>query len=218
MFKSKKNKIAEKYHLWYYNTEVWKQTHFLGVTCWKSVSDMWNYQEILWDLKPDLIIEFGANEGGTTLFFHTIMKTIKSDFKIFSVDIDDSKLDPRIRTLSEVEFSKSSSTDEKILNRLKEITGKKQMRIFAILDSDHSKKHVLGEMRLLREILTKGDYMVVEDSNINGHPVYPKWGEGPMEAILEYQKTYPDDYVSDTKREGKFGFTFAPAGFLIKNK
>ena len=43
---------AEEYHKWYYNTFVWKKTSWMGITCWKSVSDMWNYQEILYDLKP----------------------------------------------------------------------------------------------------------------------------------------------------------------------
>ena len=60
------------------------------------------------------------------------------------------------------------------------------------------------------------DYLIVEDSNINGHPVYPEFGAGPMEAILAYQKKYPDDYNSDTEKEEKFGFTFAPSGFLIR--
>ncbi len=73
-------------------------------------------------------------------------------------------------------------------------------------------------MKGLRNVLEHGDYVVVEDSNINGHPVDPEFGEGPMEAILEYEKEFPDDYTHDTKRENKFGFTFAPHGFLIRKK
>jgi cephalosporin hydroxylase len=88
--------------------------------------------------------------------------------------------------------------------------------VFAILDSDHSKSHVLEELLLLRPLLTKGDYLIVEDSNINGHPVLPLSGEGPYEAIEEYEKRFPNDYVHDA-REHKFGLTFAPHGFLIRN-
>jgi cephalosporin hydroxylase len=88
--------------------------------------------------------------------------------------------------------------------------------VFAILDSDHTKRHVLAEMLLLRPLMKPGDYMVVEDSNINGHPVLPDWGEGPYEAIQEYLKTYPNDYRKDEARESKFGFTFATGGFLIR--
>ena len=63
---------AEEYHKWYYNTFVWKKTSWMGITCWKSVSDMWNYQEIIVDLKPALIIEFGSAHGGSALFFASI--------------------------------------------------------------------------------------------------------------------------------------------------
>lgn len=90
-------------------------------------------------------------------------------------------------------------------------------RIFAILDSDHTMGHVLAEMKLLRPLLSSGDYLLVEDSCVNGHPVLPGWGPGPYEAIEAYEREFPDDYTRDEAREGKFGFTFAPKGFLIRN-
>ncbi|MDZ7782681.1 MAG: CmcI family methyltransferase [Halioglobus sp.] len=55
-----------------------------------------------------------------------------------------------------------------------------------------------------------------EDGNINGNPVLPGWGEGPSEALQEYFRRYPEDYTRDTQREKKFGFTFAPSGYLVK--
>ena len=69
---------------------------------------------------------------------------------------------------------------------------------------------------MLRDLTRPGDYVVVEDGNINGHPVLPDWGPGPWEAIEEYESRHPDDYRHDTEREGKFGFTFAPRGYLIR--
>ena len=86
--------------------------------------------------------------------------------------------------------------------------------IFAILDSDHSKSHVLAEMMNLRPVLAPGDYLVVEDSNVNGHPVRPFFGPGPYEAVREYFRRFPSDYERDAERAAKFGFSFAPAGFL----
>src|SRR5262249_1674464 len=65
---------CEEYHKWYYNTEVWRQTTWMGVKCWKSVADMWNYQEILFELKPSLVIEFGTAYGGSALFFANVMR------------------------------------------------------------------------------------------------------------------------------------------------
>jgi Cephalosporin hydroxylase len=76
--------------------------------------------------------------------------------------------------------------------------------------------HVLAELSLLCPLLVTGDDLVVEDSNINGHPVLPAWGRGPYEAIAEYERLHPDDYRHDTESEAKFGFTFAPNGFLIR--
>jgi len=76
---------------------------------------------------------------------------------------------------------------------------------------------MLKEMKLLRHVLARGDYLVVEDTNINGHPVLPGWGPGSYEAIEAYEHEFPDDYTHDVAREQKFGFTFAPRGFLIRN-
>jgi cephalosporin hydroxylase len=84
------------------------------------------------------------------------------------------------------------------------------------LDSDHSKAHVLAEIKTLRPLLVAGDYLIVEDSSVNGHPVYPSHGPGPFEAIAEYFQQYPEDYRHDAVREGKFGFSFATRGFLVR--
>jgi len=81
------------------------------------------------------------------------------------------------------------------------------------LDSDHRKDHVLAELKLLRLVLVSGYYLIVEDSNVNGPPVYATHGPGPFEAREEYFREFPDDYKFDTTREAKFGFTFATKGF-----
>ena len=78
-------------------------------------------------------------------------------------------------------------------------------------------RHVLAELELLRGVVKTGDYVVVEDGNVNGNPVCPDRGEGPKEAVDAYFERYPDDYRLDLERESKFGFIFAPSGFLIKN-
>jgi cephalosporin hydroxylase len=69
-------------------------------------------------------------------------------------------------------------------------------------------------MELLRGVLVAEDYLVVEDSNINGHPVMSSWGPGPWEAVTEYFQRYPDDYRLDSEMEARFGFTCAPRGYL----
>jgi cephalosporin hydroxylase len=88
--------------------------------------------------------------------------------------------------------------------------------LFMILDSDHSKAHVLRELEVMTPLLRQGDYLVVEDTCVNGHPVRPEFGPGPMEALEEFLHTRAGLFLPDYEREAKFGFTAAPAGYLIK--
>ncbi len=78
---------AAEYHKWYYNTKVWATTTWLEVKCRKWVGDMWNYQEILFALKPSLVIEFGTAYGGSALFWASVIRQTGQPFKVLSVDI-----------------------------------------------------------------------------------------------------------------------------------
>ncbi len=205
-----------RYHLWYYNSRLWEDMKWMGVTTLKSASDMWNYQEILYGLKPSLVVEFGTRYGGSALFFAAVMRQIGSRFKLLSVDIDAETVSEQTRRDPDIELLTVSSTDPRVAERIASLRTEYPGPIFAILDSDHVEAHVLGEMKLLRPVLVPGDYLIVEDSNVYGHPVYPSHGPGPYEAIEAYFGEFPDDYVHDSKRENKFGFTWAPNGFLMR--
>ena len=207
---------AEAYHRWYYDTEVWEDVSFLGVTTNKSVSDMWNYQEILSELAPSLVVEFGTRFGGSALYFSVIGRAINPELRVLSVDIHHHEVFPRVHEDRAIRLVTASSTSPEVLEIIRQMRGQNPGRVFFILDSDHARDHVLAELELVREVVAAGDYVVVEDGNINGHPVLPDWGAGPTEAIEAYFERYPEDYVRDTAREAKFGFTFAPSGFLKK--
>jgi cephalosporin hydroxylase len=170
---------------------------------------MWNYQEIIWEVKPSLLVEFGTCKGGSAKFFAAVMCSLPHPFRILSVDINDCGL-----TVPYVEFMVMSSTDERVKRRISQLRSEFPGPMFAILDSDHSCDHVFSELSSLRDLTRQGDYVVVEDSNINGHPVYPSFGPGPYEAMRQYFERFPHDYQHDKKREQKFGFTFATNGFL----
>lgn len=205
-----------RYHIWHYNSHLWTETNWMGVTTLKSPSDMWNYQEILFALKPSLVIEFGTRYGGSALYFAAVMRQIGQRFRLLSVDIDADTVSPATRADPDIELLTMSSTDPKVAERIASLRRDYPGPGFAILDSDHAMPHVLAEMKLLRPLLVEGDYVIVEDSNVNGHPVYPSHGPGPYEAIEAYFREFPDDYLHDPQRERKFGFTWAPNGFLIR--
>jgi len=206
-----------EHHLWYYNTRVWMTTTWMGVNCRKWVGDMWNYQEILFALKPSLVIEFGTAHGGSALFFANVARQTGQPFKVLSVDVSHDILDPAARRDSDILFVKSSSTAPSIAEDIQRLKNQFPGKTFVILDSDHSMSHVLAEMKLLRPLLSAGDYLIVEDSDINGHPVLPGWGAGPYEAIEAYENEFPNDYTHDRARENRFGWTSAPNGFLIRS-
>ena len=86
--------------------------------------------------------------------------------------------------------------------------------VLVILDSDHNMPHVIKEMEIYSEFVTKGSYMIVEDSNVNGHPIMPNWGPGPFEAIQEFLRK-SDSFEVDKDRE-KFYLSFNPNGYLKK--
>lgn len=207
---------AEAYHRWYYDTEVWEEVRFLDVVTNKSVSDMWNYQEIITELKPSIIVEFGTRFGGSALYFSVIGRAILPELRVLSVDVSHAAVDTRVPDYPGISLLLASSTDPQVALTIAELREACPGPAFFILDSDHRKDHVLGELELLRGVVLSGDYVIVEDGNINGHPVLPNWGEGPTEALSAYFEKYPDDYQRDTQREEKFGFTFAPGGFLVK--
>ena len=206
-----------EYHKWYYDNEVWEDVRFLGVITNKSVSDLWNYQEILSELQPSLIVEFGTRFGGSALYFSVIGRAINPALRVFSVDISHAEVHKQVLDDPCINLMTRSSVDPFVAIRIRELRESLSGKAFFILDSDHRKAHVLQEMLLLRSVVQPGDYMVVEDGNINGHPVLPGWGEGPKEALEAYFELHPEDYTVDTVRESKFGFTFAPSGYLIRN-
>jgi cephalosporin hydroxylase len=177
---------------------------------------MWNYQEILHALKPSLVVEFGTWSGGSSLYFAHLLGRISPSAKVLTVDVTDERIDPRVRAEKNIEVLTLSTTDPAVAGRIEELRSVLPGPVFAILDSDHRKHHVLGELKLLRPLLRRSDYLIVEDSNINGHPVLPGWGEGPFEAISEYEREFPGDYEHDFAREEKFGFSFASRGFLVR--
>jgi cephalosporin hydroxylase len=106
-----------------------------------------------------------------------------------------------------------SSADQAVIERLTRRASDAET-VLVVLDSDHSYDHVLAELRAYAPLVTSGSYLVVEDTNINGHPVYEHFGPGPMEAVEDFLKEN-DAFAVDVTRE-KLLLTFNPRGWLRK--
>jgi cephalosporin hydroxylase len=209
---------TEAYHRWYYDTLVWQRTTWCGVLILKPVTDLWNYQEIIVALRPSVIVEFGSFAGGSALFFAHVLRAARIDGRVLTVDVNQSRTASAAREEPLIEFLQASSVAPEALQRIDALRRAHPGPAFFVLDSDHAEAHVYAELVALRPRTREGDVVIVEDTNINGHPVLPVFGPGPYEALHRYLADYPDDYVLDAEREAKFGFSFARDGFLIRSR
>ncbi len=203
--------IVNQFTRLYYQTPVpvrtWHDTRWLGHQVLKTPLDLWNYQEILVDRRPDLVIECGTASGGSALYLASIMD-LTGHGRVMSVDL---KPHPARPPHSRIEYLEGSSTDPEIFARMASAAAG-AARVMVILDSDHSRRHVLDELLLYAPLVTAGDYLIVEDTCVNGHPVAPQHGPGPMEAVRDFLRE-TDDFVVDP-RDRKFLMTFYPGGYL----
>jgi cephalosporin hydroxylase len=199
---------VQSFHRLYYDSKVWRDTYWLGVETQKTPLDLWIYQEILVELKPDVIIETGTFDGGSALYLATICDLLGTG-KVITVDIETRPYRPKHPRITYVEGH--SSTSIEAVAKVKSGIGDGH-KVMVILDSDHGLKHVMDELRTYSGMVTPGQYLIVEDTNINGHPVLEDFGPGPMEALDAFLRE-SQDFVIDASRE-KFYLTFNPRGFL----
>jgi len=213
IFNPPKN-IEEEFHAKYYYSKVWSDTYFMGKKVFKCPNDLWIYQEILWETRPDVIIECGTFHGGSALYYAKLYDIMDIDGEIITIDVDAM---PDMPSHKRIIYLSGSSISPEIIEKVKELV-KDKKRVMVILDSDHSKDNVLKELELYHGFVTKDSYLVVEDSNLNGHPVYSGFGQGlgPMEALEEFLPKHPEYAVDKTKE--KFLMSFNPNGYMKKIK
>jgi len=206
---------GEAYHFWYYEMDLQTQLTFEGVRIRKSVQDLWIYQELLWEMKPSVIVEFGTKYGGSALWFARILDALGTG-RVITVDPQASRVEARVAMHPRIDVRDGLSTDPDLIAELAQLRASDPEPWFLILDSDHTRDNVFAELVAVTPFLRPGDRVIVEDGNINGHPVVPDWGPGPYEAIQDFHRECPGAYRTDRASEQKFGWTFAPSGFLIR--
>lgn len=205
--------VIEQFHKLYYDSHLlgktWANTYWMGVATQKCPLDLWVYQEIIFELRPDVIIESGTLRGGSA-FFLASMCDLVGKGRVLTIDISDMEGRPDHPRIT---YLLGSSVSEEIVGMVRDFVKQDEV-VMVLLDSDHSKEHVLAEIKAYHDLVTPGSYLIVEDTNINGHPVFPDAGPGPMEAVEEFLGQ-TDDFVVDESRENHY-LTFNPKGYLRK--
>jgi cephalosporin hydroxylase len=203
--------IIDRFHRLYYDAEqhggTWRDTWFLGVPFRKCALDAWIYQEILHELRPELIVECGTFAGGSALYLASICELLGSG-RVVSIDIAPQ---PDLPSHPRLTYIVGSTTSDEVHRQVCDAAAGSSATL-VILDSDHSCEHVLRELRMYSPLVTVGSYVIVEDTNINGHPVVPDFGPGPHEAV----RAFLDDnqeFELDASKE-KFLLSFNPGGHL----
>jgi cephalosporin hydroxylase len=195
-----KQAVIDLFENIYYDSpkSTWDSTSWLGVPCKKYPTDLWICQEIVFENKPDLIIETGTLSGGSALFLGSLLDLVGHG-RVISIDLEFREGRPHH---NRVTYITGSSTESSTIAQLEPLLRDSATRM-VILDSDHRKAHVEEELRIYSQYVTPGQYLIVEDSAINGHPVYGKFGPGPFEAIATFLKS-TDDFVVDKTKEKFF--------------
>ncbi len=134
------NAAGERYLTWFYDAAIWKTMSWCGVRTLKLPSDMWNYQEIIYERAIQHVVEAGTRHGGSALFFAQVLP---AGGLVISIDIDDSAR--QVRAHDRILFLLGSSADPDIVEEALERLGPERGPLFLILDSDHSRDQLLGE-------------------------------------------------------------------------
>ena len=197
--------------------------HFswLGRPIIQFPQDMVAVQELVWKIKPDFIIESGIARGGSIIFSASLLELIGKG-RVIGIDID-------IREHNKIEIEKhkmfkritmieGSSTSKKTLKEVEKIIGKNK-KVMVLLDSLHTHKHVLNELRNFEKFVNKGSYMIVFDTMIEDMPKgyfsNRPWdvGNNPQTAIKEFlNENYR--FKIDKTFEKKILISSCPNGFL----
>ena len=216
-------------------------TLWLGRPAIQLHQDMVAMQELIWTVRPDLIIETGIAHGGSLIFSASMLALLDMSDAIESGKMLDPNISPRkvlgididireqnraaIEThpmASRIQMIQGSSIAPAIIQKVQEFAGN-YSKILVCLDSNHTHEHVLAELQAYAPLTSVGSYCVVFDTIIEDLPkeMFPDrpWGPGnnPKTAVWEYLKTHPE-FEIDKSIQHKLQITVAPDGYLSRIK
>jgi cephalosporin hydroxylase len=189
-----------------YGSDAWTKAMWLGAQALKNPLDLWIYQEIMAETRPDVVVETGTYRGGSAFFLASICDLLGTG-EVVSIDVEAVRGDyPRHERITYL--GGRSSTDPDVVADVR--ARAEGRRTLVILDSDHSQAHVEAELAEYAPLVPIGCYVIVEDSNIGR--IREDLLPGPLEAIEAFLAR-TDEFEIDRERE-KFLITWNPSGYL----
>ncbi|MEZ6060316.1 MAG: cephalosporin hydroxylase family protein [Planctomycetaceae bacterium] len=195
---------------------------WLGRPIIQFPEDIVAMQEVIWDVRPELIIETGIAHGGSLILSASLLHLLGGNGRVLGIDID---IRPHNRDAIEahpladrIDMIQGSSVDESVAARVRSAAEGKSP-VMVILDSNHTHDHVQRELQLYSPLVTKGSWLLVFDTVVEymdpqAFPDRP-WGIGnnPLTAVREFLKT-TDRFVPETEIDNKLLLSVAPGGWL----
>jgi cephalosporin hydroxylase len=183
---------------------------YKGIECIKCPFDYVLYQMIIHEVKPDLIIEIGANNGGSAYYMADLLESMGRG-KIHSIDIMD-KVSVEVKRHPRIQFYFEGWENY-------DLDLAKGEKILVIEDSSHQYENTLGVINRFAHLVTLGSYLIVEDGIINDLGFTKQFDGGPLKAIEEFLPEHPE-FVLDEKWHSFFGegATFNTMGYLKRIK
>ena len=238
---------AEREHLWAEHGDVltafhrvfyaakctWRTAVWRGKTMMKAPGDVLMYAEIVQEMRPDLIIETGTAEGGSALFLRDMQRVAGvTDGLVVTVELEPKQYSDAVVQPGLIRLI-GSSTHQVIFDTIGEMATR-AARVMVILDSDHRAEHVARELELYAQMVSVGQWLIVEDTNLNhevplnltkdwwcsknGVPLdaseYPRYAPGPREALEAWLPSHPEFRVE--RYCERFLATFNPEGYLLR--
>jgi cephalosporin hydroxylase len=206
----KRFELSLRQWLVYHQREiVFNQVTWMGKTLFKNILDAWIYQEIIYEIQPDVIVEIGSKYGGSTKYFANLLDIIGKGI-VISIDNDRSAYDlihERVRVLT------GNSSDPKIISEVNYLCqGKKAL---VIQDGDHRRKQALEDLENYSKLVSLNSYFIMEDGIVDlfhhGDGLGYK-DDGPLTAIEDFLSRN-SNFVIDSTRE-RYILTYNPKGFL----
>jgi len=212
---SEEEKVIRQFHDLYYRRYLPQEfdtinLSWFGYEVAKCPLDLWIYQELLVRTRPDFVVETGTWCGGSALYFATLLDHLGHG-RVITVDI---AAKPGLPEHPRIRYVAGSSVDPVVIAQVYEAVG--SQRAMVVLDSDHRAGHVYAELVAYNRLVQTGDYLIVEDTNVNGHPSYAEFGPGPMEALDRFL-SQSDGFMIDRRCE-RFLMTLNPRGYLKRIK
>ncbi|ESS71595.1 rhamnosyl O-methyltransferase [Methyloglobulus morosus KoM1] len=180
---------------------------YFGIQCLRSPMDFWIYQEIIFMLKPDVIVEVGNYCGGSALSLAHLCDQIGKGF-VIGVDIDHSRLDQKAKNHPRISFITGDACE--VFDEVVAKCGKAET-VMVIEDSSHEYQNTLNVLMKYSQLVTVGSYLIVEDS-ICHHGLDVGPNPGPYEAIIDFIDSNQNFYI-DREKEA-FLITWNPKGYL----